>query len=420
MDSLALLALAAALLAAALSAGLIAAETTLQAQRRSRAAPLVEKWGAGADRLLALLDRRDELLLALALTRMVSQGLALGLLFWAAQRLGGSVPAVLTLLVGAALLHTLAVTLPRTWALRRLGPAARLTIRVVRFAGRLLPLVVLAAISRRLADRLIADQVEARPDDDVGEPPPVEGAEPTFDDEVLLESVAAFEQTVVREIMVPRGDMTTLPGAMSVGEALDRVEEERYSRYPVSGEGGVDDIAGVVFAWDLAQATIDGDTAKVVADLARPAVFVPTTKRVPALLRQMQRDKVHLAVVIDEYGGTAGLVTLEDILEELVGEIADETDEEAPRRVSPLGPGRWRVDAGLLVDEVNEVLPVSLPTGSWDTVAGLVYALSGRVPVDGEQVVTESGIRLTVVRVERRRIRSVVVEVASSKLEAVS
>ena len=220
--------------------------------------------------------------------------------------------------------------------------------------------------------------------------------------------------------MVPRGDMVTLPAAMSVSEALDQVEVERYSRYPVSGEGGVDDIAGVVFAWDLAQATIDGDTAKVVADLARPAAFVPTTKRVPAMLRQMQRDKVHLAMVIDEYGGTAGLVTLEDILEELVGEISDETDEEAPRRVSPLGEGRWRVDAGLLVEEVNEVLPVTLPTGSWDTVGGLVYALSGRVPIDGEQVVTESGIRLTVVRVERRRIRSVMVEVPSAHLEEAS
>ena len=124
MDSLGLLALVAALLLAALSAALVAAETTLQAQRRSRAAPLVDKWGFGADRLLALLDRRDELLLTLALNRLISQGGALALLYWAAQRIGGTASALVALAVGVALVHVLAVAIPRTWALRRLGPAA--------------------------------------------------------------------------------------------------------------------------------------------------------------------------------------------------------------------------------------------------------------------------------------------------------
>jgi CBS domain containing-hemolysin-like protein len=413
MDSLVLLSIAAAVLAALLSAVLVAAETTLQSLRRSRAMASLERWGPGAERIVGLLERRDELLLLFAFARLAMQATALALVVWAVGQMAGRVPAMVALVTGLGVLHTLAVTLPRVWALRRLGPAAGLTIRVARVCRRLLPVRLVAGLGRRIADVMVPHRAEPRSDDDereAAEPEPLPGEERTFDDEVLVDAIAVFERTVVREIMVPRGDMVALPAALSIADALGRVEEERYSRYPVTGDGGVDDIVGVVFAWDLAQATIDGHGAKIVEDLVRPAVFVPTTKRAPAMLRQMQREKLHLAVVIDEHGGTAGLVTLEDILEELVGEIADETDEEAPRRVSPLGPGRWRVDAGVLVDEVNEVLPAPLPTGAWDTVGGLVYALCGRVPIDGDQVVTESGMRLTVVRVERRRIRTVVVE----------
>ena len=148
----------------------------------------------------------------------------------------------------------------------------------------------------------------------------------------------------------------------------------------------------------------------------REAHFVPETKQVADLMREMQSDKFHLAVVVNEYGGTAGLVTLEDLIEELVGEIVDEFDvEETP--IEHLPSGGLRVSARLAVDEVNDLLDVDLPTGAWDTVGGLVFDLLGHVPVAGESV-TCDGLRLEVERVSGRRIeRVIIVRVAGHALE---
>jgi len=139
-----------------------------------------------------------------------------------------------------------------------------------------------------------------------------------------------------------------------------------------------------------------------VAQLVRAARYVPETKRVPDMLREMQRDKFHMAIVVDEYGGTAGLVTLEDIIEELVGEIVDEFDVEDPL-VEPLAGGGVRVDARTALDEVNELLHAGLPEGDWDTIGGLLYHQLGHVPVEGESVVVD-GWLLTAQRIQGRRI----------------
>ena len=147
---------------------------------------------------------------------------------------------------------------------------------------------------------------------------------------------------------------------------------------------GIDDVVGLAYAKDLMRAERDGEEDVPVRELVRPARFVPETKRVPDMLREMQRDKFHMAIVVDEYGGTAGLVTLEDIIEELVGEIVDEFDVEDPL-VEPLAGGGMRVHARTALDEVNELLHAHLPEGDWDTIGGLLYhhlgprALRGRV-----------------------------------------
>ena len=235
----------------------------------------------------------------------------------------------------------------------------------------------------------------------------VEGDVIETEERALIHSIIEFGDTVVREVMVPRTDMVTIAVDCTVEAALDIALGAGRSRIPTIDQQ-IDDVAGIAYTKDMIQAVRAGDGAEPMGDHLRPAHFVPETKRVADLMREMQSDKYHLAVVINEYGGTAGLVTLEDLIEELVGEIVDEFDvEEAP--VEELAGGGLRVSARLPVDEVNELLDVKLPTGAWDTVGGLVFDLLGHVPVAGE-VVTSEGLTLEVTRVTGRRIEQVTIE----------
>jgi CBS domain containing-hemolysin-like protein len=180
-----------------------------------------------------------------------------------------------------------------------------------------------------------------------------------------------------------------------------------YSRLPVVGED-IEDVIGIAFTKDLVGAERSGRGDAPVATQLRPAKFVPETKRVATLLTEMQQENVHLAVVVDEYGGTAGLVTLEDVLEELVGEIRDEFDIEEPE-LAERADGFVVVSGRMSIDEVDELLEVPLPKGSWDTVAGLAFDLAGGVPVEGQVLETDE-LTLTVERVEGRRILRVRIE----------
>ena len=220
----------------------------------------------------------------------------------------------------------------------------------------------------------------------------------------LIHSIIEFGDTVVREVMVPRTDMVTIGADESVEAALDVALEAGRSRMPAVDQR-IDDVAGIAYTKDLIQSVRAGGGAEPVGAHLRAAHFVPETKRVSDLMREMQSDKFHLAMVVNEYGGTAGLVTLEDLIEELVGEIVDEFDvEETP--VEELASGGVRVSARLPVDEVNDLLDAHLPTGAWDTVGGLVFDLLGHVPVAGESITSE-GMRLVVDRVNGRRIERV-------------
>jgi CBS domain containing-hemolysin-like protein len=185
-----------------------------------------------------------------------------------------------------------------------------------------------------------------------------------------------------------------------------------YSRIPVY-EGNVDNIIGVVYGKDLMRADLDERSDTEIRTLVREAHFVPETKRVAELMREMQDQKFHMAIVIDEYGGTAGLVTLEDLIEELVGEIVDEYDVEDPP-IEPLANGEYRVNARMPVDEVNEFLHARLPAGDWDTVGGLVFNLLGHVPTEGESVEVD-GHRLVADKVQGRRIGRVRIAKLSGK-----
>jgi CBS domain containing-hemolysin-like protein len=217
----------------------------------------------------------------------------------------------------------------------------------------------------------------------------------------LIEQIIEFGDTIVREVMVPRPDMLSIDADFRVADAMEVVLMNGRSRVPVCGEG-IDDIVGIAYAKDLMRAERDGRELVPVAEVLREAHFVPETKRVAELLPEMQARKFHMAVVVDEYGGTAGLVTLEDLLEELVGEIVDEFDSEEPM-IQPQADGSVKVQARMAIDEVNDLLHAELPEGDWDSIGGLMFHLLGHVPDEGETIGCE-GHLLRAEQVQGRRI----------------
>ena len=222
----------------------------------------------------------------------------------------------------------------------------------------------------------------------------------------MIHSIFELGDTLVREVMRPRIDIAGVPSSATINEALGLMIERGHTRLPIY-EGSVDHIIGVVYVRDLLPAVREGRLDKPVLDVLRPAFFVPETKKVDELFREMQRRKVSMAIVLDEYGGTEGLVTMEDVLEEIVGEIQDEHDmEEKPIQI--VDDRTAIVNGPTHIDEVNEALGLSLPhdTGDVDTVAGLVYQQLGRVPQQGETV-TVDGVELRVERTVGHRISKV-------------
>ncbi len=224
------------------------------------------------------------------------------------------------------------------------------------------------------------------------------------DDRDLIESVIEFGQTIVREVMVPRPDMTFFESDVAVEHALQLSSAAGYSRLPVVGQN-VDDVLGLVYVKDLIRAELDGQVDTPVSHFLRDGHFVPESKKVAELLREMQQQTFHMAMVVDEYGGIAGLVTLEDLIEELVGEIVDEYDREEPL-LERQPDGSLGVDARIPIDELNDLGGLQLPEGDYDTVGGLVFDTFGRVPAVGETCEV-SGVQLRVQKVQGRRITRV-------------
>ena len=221
----------------------------------------------------------------------------------------------------------------------------------------------------------------------------------------MIHSVFELGDTIVREVMVPRTDVVFIERGKTLRQALSLALRSGFSRIPVIGEG-TDDVLGVAYLKDLVRRTYvhrDGETTEKVESVMRPAVFVPETKPVDELLREMQAQQTHVAIVVDEYGGTAGLVTIEDVLEEIVGEITDEYDVEQAL-VEELPDGALRVSTRLHVDELAERLGVELQDDDVDTVGGLLAKHLGRVPIPGAQVRVR-GIELTAESAHGRRNR---------------
>jgi len=214
--------------------------------------------------------------------------------------------------------------------------------------------------------------------------------------------------------MVPRPDIVAIEDDKTLRDVQALVLSHGYSRIPVFHES-LDEVKGVVFAKDVLKALHQGKHDMKLSEIMRPAHFVPESKKVAELLKEMQREKFHQALVYDEHGSVTGIVSLEDLLEELVGEIADEYDREEPE-VLELGDGVYRVSGKASIDDVNELLGTELPDEEWDTVAGLMLDLLGRIPENGEET-SFRGLNLKAERVQGRRIASVMITRASDAVD---
>jgi CBS domain containing-hemolysin-like protein len=245
-------------------------------------------------------------------------------------------------------------------------------------------------------------------------------------DRELVRSAVEFGDKVVREVMTPRPEVFAVPANLTLEKLLEQLREHNFSRVPVFS-GSIDNITGIVFAHDLLQISDTDAGARTVASIQHPAVFVPETKRGYELLREMQREKQHMRIVIDEYGGVSGLVTIEDLLEEIVGEIHDEHEDDVEPQREPSGV--WLVPGNFPVDQLPDLFGEQAGLGdlgvAYDatTLGGLVSEIQGRIPLAGEVVVLEqAGLRMEVVastdrRVERLRIFPTVAKSASGQPE---
>jgi putative hemolysin len=221
----------------------------------------------------------------------------------------------------------------------------------------------------------------------------------------MIYSIFQFGDTLAREVMVPRIDLTAFEVHMPLAEAIEELNKTGHSRVPVYEET-IDNIVGLLYAKDLLLVKDQPFSLTALRERLRPAFFIPETKKVDEVLTEMQSRRIHVAIVVDEYGGVAGMVTLEDIVEEIVGEIRDEYDQSEEQLYQQVGPDEYLFVGNIGLDDFNEVMGTHLEKDEADTLAGFIYSQIGRVPAGGEQVALD-GLILTVEQVSGRRIRKV-------------
>ena len=234
------------------------------------------------------------------------------------------------------------------------------------------------------------------------------------DDADMIESVMRLRNTDVAAIMTPRTEIVALPATASLTQTKETIAREGHSRIPVFEEN-LDDVRGVLYAKDLLP--LEADAPFKPTDVMRKVPFVPETKRVADLLAELREKKVHLAIVVDEYGGTAGLVTIEDIVEEIVGEIADEYEPAEPEPMHKVDEHTFDLDARVHVSELNDELGIALPEDKdYDTVGGFLFSEMGRIPATGEQL-QYGNVRLSVLEAEDRKVNRIRLEMLPEKIE---
>ncbi len=399
--------LAAVIVLFLISIVLAMAETAFTRMSRIRALSLDEEGRKGAHRLARMLEKPEQTLNVLLLLVLVAQLTSASLLGALLERSFGSAGLFIGLVIQILVYFVIGEVAPKTYAIQNPDRAA---LRVSGFLWAVTNFPPLRVLSRGLiglANVLLPGKgLKQGPfvtEEDLRTMADVAADEHEIEREErrLIHSIFEFGDTVVREVMRPRPDMVAIDANETIEAAIERAIEGGFSRIPCY-EDDTDNIIGIVYLKDLVHRSRSGTGGQPVRIAVRDAVFVPESKRVAELLREMRTQKFHMAIVVDEYGGTAGLVTLEDLLEEIVGEIVDEYDTEEPG-VERLSGGGIRAPGRTPIDDVNEVLGVELPDTEWDTVGGLVFNLLGHVPDPGETVRFQ-GLEFRTERVEGRRI----------------
>jgi putative hemolysin len=392
---------------------LAAAETALNRTSRVKAQALADAHNPSrsARALVRLVEHPERFINPLLVTITVLQSGQT----WLVARLAdhwvtGVFGAIGIFALNVVVFFIVAESMPKTWAVLH---TERASLGTARFVNMLVSFPPLRLISRALiwltnvllpgkglkqgpfvSELELLGIVGAAAADDVIE----------HDERELIESIIEFGDTVVREVMVPRPDMAMIPHDATVSRALDLAIEQGYSRLPVEGPED-DDVVGIAYTKDLIRAEREGAGVKSVQELVRNVRFVPEHKPVRQLMREMQAGKFHLALVADEYGAISGLVTLEDCLEELVGEIVDEYDTDVPNVVR-LPTGGYVVDGGMAVSDLNELLDTRIPDDDWDTIAGFFFNTLGEVPEPGDSI-EHDGWQFVAEEVDGRRIRRI-------------
>ncbi|HWE57203.1 MAG TPA: hemolysin family protein [Acidimicrobiales bacterium] len=394
-------------------------ETAITRISKVKAMSLVEEERRRSKTLLRLVEHIDRVLPVVLFALELCTLVAATLVGVVAEHAFGGLGVVVATAFEVVVIFVVAELAPKTWAVQHPDRAALFASPIIRLLYAFAPLGWITRGLIRVTNVLLpgkgikagpytSDEMLRAIADEAADEDVIEHEERT-----LIHSIIDFGDTVVREVMVPRPDMVAVESYARITDVVDIVIPAGFSRIPVFSQG-IDDVVGIVYVKDLMRAEREGNGDGQVSDVMREAHFTPESKKVSELMREMQAGKFHMALVVDEFGGTAGLVTLEDLIEELIGEITDEYDvEEAP--AEKLDDGTLVVNARMPVDEVNEILEedeqTELPEGDdWDTVGGLLYSLLGHVPSEGESA--EVGAHVLVAeRVQGRRIGRVRISV---------
>jgi len=388
-------------------------ETSFTRVSRIRLLALEEDGDKRARRVLRLMDHPEQTLNSILLLVLGSQMIGATLLGTVLEPTLGAAGVAIGIAVEIVIVFTLFEVVPKTFALQHTERSALAISPLLVFITGFWPLRMLTRGFIGLANIVLPGKGLRRgpfvTEEEILTMADVAAQEEAIETEEseLIHSIFEFGDTVVREVMLPRPDMVTVEADATVDEAIATAIAAGKSRLPAY-ENTQDNIVGLVFLKDLVARSTEGAGSEPVRQSLRSTHFVPESKRVAELLREMQTEKFHMAIVIDEYGGTAGLVTMEDLLEEIVGEITDEYDVDEPT-VERLPSGAWRVPGRTQIDEVNDLLNVELPNEEWDTVGGLVFNTLGHVPVEGERL-TVDGLEFSAERIQGRRIVSVVIK----------
>ena len=387
------------------------AEMSLSRMTKPRASSLADKGMKSGKALKRLVEHPERWVNPLLLTVNICQTVQTTLTALVAGRLFGTIGVIVGVVLNVLVFFVLAEAVPKTYAVLYPQRAALLSARptalivgfpLLQWISRGLIKLTNVIVRGKGLERgpFVSEQellgiVETAVEDGVVE----------HEERELIESIIEFGDTVAREIMVPRPDMVVVEHTVTVTEALDMALEHGYSRLPVVNDDD-DDVVGLAYTKDLMRIERGGGGGQPVLDhLIREVIFVPENKPVNRLMREMQASKFHLALVADEYGALCGLVTLEDCLEELVGEIVDEHDDEESE-VQRFADGDYLVDGGMAISDLNDLLGLSIPDDDWDTVGGFLFGTLEHVPAVGESIV-HGGWRFNAAEVEGRRVRRV-------------